>query len=146
MSSIGIPNTRKSTMKEKTASEQIDDIIKMHGGWKGQVLSGLRAAIVHADPEIVEEIKWRMASRPEGLPVWSHGGIVCLAETWKDNVKLIFVKGVMMADPKKLFNARLKSSTDRAIEFREGDTVDEAALQELVVEAVEINRAKAQKA
>lgn len=124
---------------EKSASQQIDDIIKTYGGWKGQTLSRLRQVIQQADPEVVEEIKWRMATRPEGLPVWSHNGILCFAETWKDNIKLIFFKGTQLKDPNKLFNARLKSSSVRAIELHEGDTVDETALKQLVAEAVEIN-------
>ena len=129
-------------MEDKTASRQIDDIIKMHGGWKGEILSRLRGVIKQADPVVVEEVKWKMPTRPEGLPVWYHKGMLCLAETWKDNVKLIFVKGAQMKDPNKLFNARLKSKTDRAVEFREGDATDEAALKELVIEAVEINESK----
>src|SRR5690606_2950618 len=104
-------------------------------GWKGETLTRLRDAITHADPDVVEEIKWKTASRPEGLPVWSHDGILCIAETWKDNVKLVFFKGALMRDEHKLFNARLQSSTDRAVELREGDTVDEAALRALVQEA-----------
>jgi hypothetical protein len=126
-------------MEDKLASEQIDTIIQKHGGWKGEILSQLRAEIKQADADVVEEIKWKMATRPEGLPVWTHGGIVCFAETWKDNVKLIFPKGSQMTDPKKLFNARLKSATVRAIEFREGDSLNQAALRELVIEAVAIN-------
>lgn len=129
-------------MTDKSASEQIDDIIKTYGGWKGETLARLRAVIRAAAPEIVEEVKWKVASRPEGLPVWSHNGIVCIAETWKDNIKLIFFKGVHLSDPKKLFNARLKSATDRAIELREGDSVDEAALKELVIQAVNFNESK----
>lgn len=126
-------------MEDKSASEQIDDIIKMHGGWKGETLSHLRAVIKQTDPGLTEEVKWKTASRPEGLPVWYHDRMLCLAETWKDNIKLIFVKGAQMKDPKKLFNARLKSKTDRAIEFREGDTVNETALKALVIEAVQLN-------
>lgn len=129
-------------MEDKSASQQIDDIIQTHGGWKGEILARLRAVIKQADSDMAEEIKWRMATRPEGLPVWTHDGIVCFAEIWKDNVKLIFFKGAKMSDTKELFNARLKSSDVRAIEFREGDTVDEAALKELVLEAVEVNKSK----
>jgi hypothetical protein len=132
-------------MADKTASQQIDNIITLYGGWKSEVLSRLRATIMQADPAIAEEVKWKMPTRPQGLPVWSHDGILCLAETWKDNIKLIFPKGVYMTDPQKLFNARLKSSTDRAIEFREGDDVDEVALKDLVIEAVELNKSKKSK-
>lgn len=126
-------------MNDKPASQQIDDIIEQYGGWKGDLLRDLRAVITAVDPNITEEIKWKMASRPEGLPVWSHQGIVCFAETWKYNVKLLFVKGVRLSDPKGLFNARLKSSTIRAIEFHEGDAIDEAGLSLLVAEALSIN-------
>lgn len=129
-------------MAEKSASEQIDDIIKTYGGWKGDILSRLRAAIKQADSAVVEEIKWKMPTRPEGLPVWTHDGIVCMAETFKNDIKLTFPKGVYLKDPTSLFNARLKSKTDRAIEFREGDAVDAAALGDLVAEAVELNIAK----
>lgn len=132
-------------MKDKPAPEQIDDIIKKYGGWKGDILSQLRAVITQADPAIIEEVKWKMASRPEGLPVWSHEGILCIAETFKNDIKLVFFKGVHMKDPKKLFNARLMSKTDRAIEFHDGDTVDKVALKGLVLEAVELNKLKAKK-
>lgn len=126
-------------MQNNTTSQQIDDIIANTGGWKAEVLSRLRKLIKQTEPGITEEVKWKTATRPEGLPVWSHNGIVCIAETWKDKVVLIFFKGVHMTDPKQLFNARLKSSTDRAIEFREGDNINETALKELILEAVEIN-------
>ena len=130
-------------MEERSASEQIDDIIKLHGGWKSEVLSRLRAIIRQADPGTAEEVKWKMPTRPEGLPVWSHEGMICFAEIWKDNVKLIFSKGSQMNDPKKLFNARLKSSSVRAIEFHEGDAINEAGLKSLVAEAVQLNIQKA---
>ncbi len=129
-------------MADKPASEQIDDIIKLYGGWKGETLSWLRRVITTASTEITEEIKWKMPTRPEGLPVWTSNGNVCLAETFKDNIKLVFVKGAFMKDPSELFNARLKSSTDRAIEFKEGTRVDEDALSDLVRQGVEINRSK----
>ncbi len=131
-----------SAMENKPASEQIDDIIKNYGGWKGDILSQLRAVINAADPELTEEVKWKMPTRPEGLPVWSHNGIMCIAETFKNDIKLVFFKGVHMKDPKKLFNARLNSSTDRAIEFREGSKIDEAGIKALVVEAAALNALK----
>ncbi len=126
-------------MAEKPASEQIDDIIKMHSSWKAKLLTQIRAAIKEADPEVVEEIKWRMATRPEGLAVWSHNGIVCRTEIFNNDFKLVFSKGAVMKDANKLFNARMKSKTERAIEYRDGSTVDTAKLKELVVEAVELN-------
>ncbi len=76
--------------QDSSASHQIDDIIHAYGGWKGEMLAQIRAVVTQADPDVVEEIKWKTASRPEGLPVWSHDGILCIAETWKDNVKLVF--------------------------------------------------------
>ncbi len=131
-------------MQDIPASQQIDNIIKMHDGWKGDILTQLRAAITQADPAVTEEVKWKMPSLPEGRPVWSHNGILCIAEVFKNDIKLAFFKGAQMKDSQQLFNARLNSKTDRAIEFREGDTVDEAALQALVHEAIRLNAAKAQ--
>lgn len=132
-------------MEEKPASEQIDDIISQYGGWKGDTVARLRAVIKAADPAVVEEVKWKMASRPEGLPVWYHNGIMCLLETFKNDQKLVFTKGAFMQDPHKLFNARLQSKTDRAIEFHEGDSINEDALRELIVEAVHLNNEKVAK-
>lgn len=129
-------------MAEKSASQQIDDILELYGGWKAEILAQIRAAIKTADPGVAEEVKWRMRTRPEGLPVWYHDGIMCLAETFKSDIKLVFTKGAYMEDPKGLFNARLNSSTDRAIELHEGDTVDEAGVSALVREAVGLNRTK----
>ena len=132
-------------MEDLSASEQIDAIIKTYGGWKGETLERLRAVINGAEPTLVEEIKWKMPSRPEGLPVWSHKGIVCLVETFKNDMKLVFTKGYQIEDPKQLFNARLKSKTDRAIEFHEGDEVDEGGIAALVHQAVQTNDLKAKK-
>jgi hypothetical protein len=129
-------------MEEKPAFEQIDDIIKTYGGWKGKILSQVRAVIKESDPEVIEEIKWRMATRPEGLPVWSHDGILCIAETFKNDIKIVFFKGAQMQDLQKFFNARLNSKTDRAIEFHEDSVIDEAALKTIVREAVRINTSK----
>lgn len=126
-------------MSDISPSEQIDDIIKLHGGWKGDLIKDIRTVITTADSRIVEEVKWKMATRPEGLPVWSCNGIVCFVEVWKDNLKLIFFKGARLDDPSKLFNARLKSSSLRAIELHEGDSIDEAGLKALVAEAIELN-------
>lgn len=126
-------------MDEQSASEQIDDIVILYGGWKGALISRLREIITQTDLAIIEEIKWKMRSRPEGLPVWSHNGILCMTETFKDNIKLVFPKGVRLDDPKNLFNARLMSKSERAIEFHDGDNIDEVALNELVLEAVMVN-------
>ncbi len=96
----------KAAPKEKSASQQIDAIIKAPGDWRGKKLSQLRAAIKKADPALVEEVKWKKPSRPEGCPVWSHDGILCVADTLKNAVRLTFPKGAQMKDPKKLFNTR----------------------------------------
>jgi hypothetical protein len=129
-------------MDDKSASEQIDDIITLYGGWKGETLSRIRSVVTSAGPEVTEAVKWRMATRPEGLPVWSQDGILCLAETFKDNIKLVFPKGARMDGYQEQFNARLNSSTDRAIEFHEGDTVDPAIIKNLVAEAQRLNALK----
>jgi hypothetical protein len=129
-------------MEDKSASQQIDDIITKSGDWRGAKLSQLRALIKEADLAVVEEVKWKKPSRPEGVPVWSHNGIVCVADTLKHAVRLTFFKGAQMKDPDKLFNTRLDSKSVRAIDFQEGATVDEAALRALIVEAVELNSSK----
>ena len=128
--------------KEKSASQQIDAIIKEPGDWRGKKLSQLRALIRKANPAVLEEVKWKKPSNPMGVPVWSHGGILCVADTLKHAVRLTFPKGAQMKDPKKLFNTRLESKTVRAIDFHEGDTVDEAALRALILDAVRLNTAK----
>ena len=128
--------------KEKSPSQQIDAIISEAGDWRGTKLSQLRTVIKQADPVVVEEVKWKKPSKPEGVPVWSHNGILCVADTLKNAVRLNFPKGAQMKDPKKLFNTRLESNTVRAIDFHEGDTVDEAALEALILEAVGLNTRK----
>lgn len=124
------------------AADDIDEIIAKHPGWKGDLIARLRAIITAADPAITEEVKWRMASRPEGLPVWTTNGIVCFIEIWKDNVKLLFFKGAQLDDPNHLFNARLNSTTLRAIELHEGSTIDEAGIAALVRQAATLNTSK----
>ena len=121
-------------------SRQIDAIIKEPGGWRSTVLSELRAAIKKADPAAVEEVKWKKPSRPMGVPVWCHDGNVCIGEALKNAVRLTFPKGAMIKDPKQLFNARLDSNSVRAIDFHEGDVVDQVALKALVVQAVRLNK------
>jgi hypothetical protein len=134
-------STRPSP-KEKPPSQQIDAIIKGTEGWRGKKLAQLRAVIKQADPAMVEEVKWKMPSRPEGVPVWSQAGIICVADTLKNAVRLTFPKGAQLKDPKKLFNTRLDSKTVRAIDFHEDDPVDEAALKALIRAAVKLNTAK----
>ena len=124
---------------DKTISQQIDAIIKEPGDWRSVTLAQLRALIKQADPTVVEEVKWKKPSKPMGVPVWSHDGILCVADTLKNAVRLTFPKGAQLKDPKKLFNTRLESKTVRAIDFHEGDTIAEAALKALILEAVGLN-------
>ena len=131
--------------KEKPASEQIDAIIKATSGWRGKKLSELRAVIKKADSGVVEEVKWKMPSKPLGVPVWSHDGIICMADMLKNAVRLTFPKGAQVKDPKKLFNTRLDSKKVRAIDFFEGETVNEAALKALILEAAKLNAPKKRK-
>jgi len=128
-----------SSPQEKSISEQIDVIIKKPGDWRGEKLSQLRTLIKEADPGVVEEVKWKKPSKPEGVPVWSHDGIICMADTLKNAVRLTFPKGAQLQDPKKVFNTRLDSNSVRAIDCHESDTVDEHALKMLILEAVRLN-------
>lgn len=130
-------------MEDKSAAQQIDAIIKKYDDWRSEMLSRLRALIKQADPALVEEVKWKKPSRPEGVPVWSHDGILCFCDTLKNAVRLTFPKGAQMKDPQKLFNTRLDSKMTRAIDFHEGDTINEAALKALMLEAVGLNKSKA---
>ncbi len=125
-----------------SASQEIDEIIKKTAGWRGKKLSQLRTIINHADPDVIEEVKWKKPSNPEGVPVWSRNGILCIGEALKNVVRLTFTKGAQIKDPKKLFNTRLDSKSVRAIDFIESDKIDEAALTSLIQEAVKINTTK----
>jgi hypothetical protein len=118
---------------EESASALIDERIKELGDWRGKTLAKVRAIIHAADPEIVEEWKWR------GTPVWSHGGIVCTGETYKNVVKMTFAKGAELADPSGLFNSSREGNARRAIDIHEGDKVDAAALKDLIRAAVALN-------
>ncbi len=120
--------------------DEVDAIISTSGDWRGETLARLRDIVLRADPALVEEVKWKMPSKPEGVPVWSVGGIVCLGETLKRAVRLTFPKGAQLADPQHLFNARQSSKSVRAIDFREGEAVPAADLTALVAEAVALNR------
>jgi len=128
--------------QEKSPSQQIDAIIKEPGDWRGRKLSQLRTLIKKADPAIIEEVKWKKPSKPSGVPVWSHAGIICVADTLKNAVRLTFPQGAQVKDPKKLFNTRLDSKTVRAIDFYEDETVDEAALKALILDAVDLTTSK----
>src|SRR5688572_16080311 len=126
-------DTSGSQKRDGPASKLIDARIKELGDWRGRTLSRLRTLIKRADPEVVEEWKWR------GVPVWSHGGAVCTGETYKNVVKLTFFKGASMKDPSGLFNSSLEGNARRAIDFREGDAVDEKAFEALIRAAVALN-------
>jgi hypothetical protein len=128
--------------EEKSPSQQIDAIIQEQSDWRGKKLSQLRAVIKEADPGVVEEVKWKKPSRPEGVPVWAYNGNICIADILKNAVRLTFPKGAQMKDPDNLFNTRLDSKTVRAIDFHEGDTVHEEALKALIREAVGLNTPK----
>jgi len=128
--------------KEKSPSQQIDAIIKKSGDWHGEKLTQLRSLVKKSDPGIVEEVKWKKPSNPMGVPVWSLNGIVCIGESLKNAVRLTFPKGAMLEDPKRLFNTRLDSRMIRAIDFHEGEKVDEAALIALVQGAVALNTSR----
>jgi hypothetical protein len=112
---------------------------KPPGDWRTETLDRVRTLISQADPEMAEERKWRKASNPEGVPVWSHGGIVCTGETYKAVVKLTFFRGASLKDPSGLFNSSLDGQTRRAIDFHEGDTINEPALRALIKAAVKLN-------
>jgi hypothetical protein len=122
----------------ESASASIDEKIKGLDDWRGKTLAKVREIILAADPEIVEEWKWAKATSP-GTPVWSHGGIVCTGETYKNAVKMTFAKGAALKDPSRLFNSSLDGNVRRAIDIHEGGKVDEAALKALIRAAVALN-------
>jgi hypothetical protein len=125
--------------KTKSPSREIDAQIKELGDWRGEMLGRIRALIKEADPEVVEEWKWR------GVPVWEHGGIICTGETYKAVVKLTFAKGAALKDPARLFNSSLEGNVRRAIDIHEGEKINEKALKALVREAVALNMTKAKR-
>jgi hypothetical protein len=128
--------TKSESQESKSPSQLIDARIEELGDWRGKMLARLRALVRQADPEVVEEWKWR------GVPVWSHDGLICTGETYKNVVKMTFAKGAALKDPSRLFNASLEGNTRRAIDFREGDTIDEDALKALIRAAVDLNKSK----
>ena len=129
--------TKSAPQKAKSPSRRIDERIKELGDWRGKVLSHLRKLVKQADPEAVEEWKWR------GVPVWSHDGLICTGETYKNVVKMTFAKGAALEDPSGLFNSSLDGNTRRAIDFHEGEKIDEKALKALVRAAVALNASRA---
>ena len=124
-----------------SASQEIGARVKELSDWRGEMLARIRRLIQQADPEVIEEVKWRKPSNGmRGVPVWSHGGILCTGETYKSVVKLTFAKGAALADPAGLFNSSLEGNTRRAIDIHEGDKIDEKALKALIRAAVTQNR------
>jgi len=123
----------------------IDAKIEALGDWRGATLRRVRILIKQADPDVIEEVKWRKPSNPSGVPVWSHGGIICTGETYKDKVKLTFANGASLNDPARLFNSSMEGSTRRAIDLREPDTIHEAAFKALIREAVAVNLSRSQR-
>ncbi|HEX4718631.1 MAG TPA: DUF1801 domain-containing protein [Thermoleophilaceae bacterium] len=134
--------TKSGSQESKSPSEQIDARIKELGDWRGEMLGRLRSLVKEADPEVVEEWKWAKATSP-GTPVWSHDGIICTGETYKNVVKMTFAKGASLEDPSGLFNSSLGGNTRRAVDFHEGEELDEKALKALVRAAVALNESKA---
>ena len=130
---------KQESSEAKTPSQLIDARIEELADWRGKTLAQVRALIHKADPEVVEEWKWR------GVPVWSDHGIICTGETYKEVVKLTFAKGASLKDPDKLFNSSLEGNTRRAIDIREGEQIDEKAMKALIRDAVELNRLKKSK-
>jgi hypothetical protein len=128
---------KSGSQKSASPSQLIDARIKELGDWRGEMLSRLRALVKEADPEVVEEWKWR------GVPVWSHDGLICTGETYKNVVKMTFAKGAALGDPAHLFNASLEGNTRRAIDFRENDKINEKALKTFIRAAVTLNKSKA---
>jgi hypothetical protein len=124
---------------EASPSQLIDARIKELNDWRGETLARVRSLIKEAAPDVVEEVKWRKPSNPMGVPVWSHAGIICTGETYKNAVKLTFAKGASLPDPSRLFNASLEGNTRRAIDLHEGDEIDEEALKALIRAAVALN-------
>ena len=127
---------KSKSSSEKSPSQLIDARIKELGDWRGQMLSRLRTLVKEADPEVIEEWKWR------GVPVWSHEGLICTGETYKNIVKMTFAKGAALKDPSGLFNASLEGNTRRAIDFHEGAKINEEALKALIRAAVTLNKSK----
>jgi hypothetical protein len=130
---------KSASPKGKSPSQLIDARVKELGDWRGKMLGRLRALVKEADPEVVEEWKWR------GVPVWSHDGIICTGETYKDIVKMTFAKGAALKDPAGLFNSSLEGNTRRAIDFHEGEKINEKALKTLVRAAVTLNKSSAKR-
>ena len=130
---------KSGSQEAKTPSQLIEARIEELGDWRGEMLSRIRALVKHADPDVVEEWKWR------GVPVWSHDGLICTGETYKNVVKMTFAKGAALGDPAGIFNSSLDGNTRRAIDFHEGEKIDDEALQDLIRAAVTLNQSRPKK-
>jgi hypothetical protein len=135
------PSKKPTKVAKKAAKKKAVTKTTARAGadWRAEMLSRLRALIQQADPDVVEERKWKKPSNPAGVPAWSHDGLICTGETYKDTVKLTFAKGAQLKDPRRLFNASLEGNTRRAIDFHQGDRIDAAAFKALIREAVALN-------
>ena len=136
LSRMAIGNGLKTLTPKKSSSRQT----KQTDDWRAKTLSKIRQLIKEADPEVVEEVKWKKPSNPAGIPVWSHDGIICTGETYKDHVKMTFAKGASLKDPDGLFNASLEGKITRAIDVPEGERINEDALRKLIQAAVTLNQ------
>jgi hypothetical protein len=134
--------TKPEADDAKLASAQIDKTIAELGGWRGETLSRMRQLIKEADPDVVEEVKWVKPSKPAGVPMWSHDGIICTGEAYKSALKLTFAKGASLDDPAQLFNSSLGGNTRRAIDIHEGEEVDARAFKALIRAAVGLNASR----
>jgi hypothetical protein len=131
-----------SSQKAESGSQEVDVRINELADWRGETLARIRAVIKQADPEVTEECKWKKPSNPAGVPVWSYDGMICTGETHKSVVKMTFAKGAFLSDPAGLFNSSLEGNLRRAIDFHEGDTINEKALKALIRAAVALNMSK----
>ena len=136
-------NGAKAGKAEASPSQLIDARVKALDDWRGETLAQVRKLIKQADPDVVEEVKWRKPSNPMGVPVWEHDGIICTGETYKAAVKLTFARGAALKEPSRLFNSSLDGNTRRAIDIHEGDTIDAKAFKALIRAAVALNKSKA---
>ena len=132
---------KSNSLKGEFPSQLIDARIRELDDWRGSTLSRIRILIKQADPEVVEELKWRKPTNPAGVPVWSLDGLICTGETYKDHVKVTFAKGASLKDPSRLFNASLEGNARRAIDVHEGEEIDEEAFKALIQAAVALNKA-----
>jgi hypothetical protein len=136
-------NKNAGPQSNDSGSQEIDARIHELADWRGEMLARIRAIIKQANPNVVEECKWKKPSNPSGVPVWSHSGMICTGETHKSVVKMTFAKGAFLQDPSGLFNSSLEGNLRRAIDFHEGDKINEKALKALIRAAVALNSSKA---